>query len=254
MDMADWRAGGHVTDAWSTRDPIGPRFDVNDSISRWSRARSVAPERIHHHHYHHHHHHHHARNRCSVAKEVVARVGVTTNCIVTRKLRDYGARGNHRECGACARREVARHRENGGRARKGVEAVRRQREDEEEGGGGRRLKQLLFILSDRIRGPSEWERESSNCSRHWIFIAPCSTLARCHFAYRVFEYNAPRVSNRRSILPIDRAQMPRLSLVTETTKRLPNTAAFRESVHISLLKRKILKRLASKREEGRLGQ
>lgn len=159
MDMADWRAGGHVTDAWSTRDPIGPRFDVNDSISRWSRARSVAPERIHHHHYHHHHHHHHARNRCSVAKEVVARVGVTTNCIVTRKLRDYGARGNHRECGACARREVAHHRENGGRARKGVEAVRRQREDEEEGGGGRRLKQLLFILSDRIRGPSEWERE-----------------------------------------------------------------------------------------------
>lgn len=147
----------------------------------------------HHHHHHHQHHHHHARNRCSVAKEVVARVGVTTNCIVTRKLRDYGARGNHRECGACARREVARHRENGGRARKGVEAVRRApakgRGRKRE--GRRRLKQLLFILSDRTPASytrpfrvrkSERDRDRVQIVRVIEFSLLGSTLARCHFA------------------------------------------------------------------------
>ena len=128
IDMADW---------WSRDrrmvDPIGPRFDVNDSISRWSRARSVAPERV----LHHHHHHTRVRNRCSVAKEVVARVGVTTNCIVTRKLRDYGARGKRRECGACARREVARHGEKMVDGRRGKGWKMRDAQRDWEGGRGR---------------------------------------------------------------------------------------------------------------------
>lgn len=128
IDMADWwsRDGRMV-------DSIGPRFDVNDSISRWSRARSVAPERV----LHHHHHHTRVRNRCSVAKEVVARVGVTTNCIVTRKLRDYGARGKHRECGACARREVARHGEKMVDGRRGKGWKMRDAQRDWEGGRGR---------------------------------------------------------------------------------------------------------------------
>lgn len=140
IDMADW---------WSRDrrmvDPIGPRFDVNDSISRWSRARSVAPERV----LHHHHHHTRVRNRCSVAKEVVARVGVTTNCIVTRKLRDYGARGKQRECGACARREVARHGEKMVDGRRGKGWKMRDAQRDWEGGRGREEEETTTVYTFR---------------------------------------------------------------------------------------------------------
>ena len=132
-----------------------------------------------------------------VTKETVGSP-VTTNCIVTRKLRDYGTRVNHRETVHVRVAAVARAREKGEteqalgkgggrtkRGRGGAEGARdRDTEDENEdkrergwGWEGRKqLKQLLFILSDC----------SSHGSRELKLLASlnfhCSRLVRCHFA------------------------------------------------------------------------
>ena len=124
-----------------------------------------------------------------VTKETVGSP-VTTNCIVTRKLRDYGTRVNHRETVHVRVAAVARAREKGeteqalgkggGRTKRGRGGGRKGRETEtrktktrirEKGVGGGRGENSWNNYCLYFQIVARTALESSNCSRHWIFIA-----------------------------------------------------------------------------------